>query len=151
MAKVNLSKSKWVPIIGGIAVAGTAAILLYNAIKKGSKLAVYYVSEMDLATAQTVVNQKGATLVRGANIGEGGTVSQALADIVGYDLTLSIGGQITNPLYEYALSQGLVQELLTPGDKEVKRVIINGKNIIFAAGYDDVDTVNAVSEAIALI
>ena len=115
-------------------------------------LAVFYVSDDDLSAAQLVKNSKpSAILIRGKNLGEGGTVTEALTDIGSYDVTISIGGQITNPLYQYAQWQGLLKELLAPGERETKRLVISGKDIIFAAGYTNLDTVNAVYEAINLI
>ena len=150
--KKRVAKVNWVPIVIGVAVTGTAAILLYNAIKKGAKLAVYYVSDDDLGAAQTAKNTiPDSVLIKGKNIGEGGTVAEALSDIEGYDTTISLGGQITNPIYFYAWQEGLVLPLFRSGDKEVKRVVISGKDIILAAGYDSIDTVNAVNEAIAMI
>ncbi len=150
MPKVN-----WTPIIVGVGIAGVAGLILWYTLKKKEEpisLGVFYVSDLDLSSAQLVKSAKPeAILIRGANIGEGGTVAQALADISGYDLTVSIGGSITNPLYVDALGKGLVKALLAPGDKEAKRVTLNGKDIIFAAGYDAVDTVVAVNDAIALI
>ena len=127
--KKRVAKVNWVPILIGVGVAGTAAILLYNAIKKGAKLAVYYVSDADLEAAQIVKNAiSGSVLIKGKNIGEGGTVAEALSDIAGYDTTISIGGQVTNPIYFYAWQEGLVFPLFRSGDKEVKRLVISGKD-----------------------
>lgn len=145
-------KINWTPILVGVGIAGAAGLILYYSLrKKTGNIAAFYVSDMDLQAAQIVKNEAGGILLRGKNIGEGGTSAEALAKIAGYNITISIGGQMTNPLYAYALQQGLVKELLAPGDKEVKRVMISNKDIIFAAGYNAIDTVNAVYEAVALI
>ncbi len=157
--KKRVAKVKWAPILIGVGVAGTAAILLYNAIRKGTKLAIFYVSDDDLGAAQIVKNAiPESVLIKGEKIEAGDTsadigvkVANALTSLKNYDLTISIGGQLTNPIYNYAALEGLISPLLRSGDKEVKRLVISGKDIILAAGYDAIDTVNAVNEAIAMI
>ena len=158
-----MSKINWTPIIigAGILTIGGIVWAFYLKKKRESEpepepepgsLAAYYVSEEDSSSAQLVKNSRPeAVLIRGKNLGEGGTLAQSLADIGAYDLTLSIGGQATNPLYAHALAQGLVKELSTEGDRETKRITLSGKDIIFAAGFTSSDTLVAVNAAIAMI
>ncbi len=157
-----MSKINWTPIIigAGILTIGGIVWAFYLKKKRESEpepepgsLAVFYVSEDDLNAAQLVKNARPrAVLIRGKNLGEGGTFEEAIAQLQGYDSVVSIGGQITNPLYFYVMQQGLLKELLAPGDLEAKKLKTeNGKEIIFAAGYTADNTITAVNLAIALI
>ena len=157
--KIKMPKANWLPIVIGLAVAGTAGILLYNAIKKGAKLAIFYVSDDDLEAAQIAKNAiPDSVLIKGENIEEGDTsadierkATNALATLKNYNLTISLGGQLTNPIYNGAALVGLVWPVFRSGDIVVERVVIDGNDIILAAGYDAIDTINAVYDAISMV
>lgn len=145
----------WKPILIGVAVAGVAGLVLYLTLKKGGttppqNIGIFYTMDDDLAAVQYAQRELNATLVKGTSVINGGTVNDALNSLAGFDfgITLSVAGKVVNPLYAYALSQGWVKDFTKPGDKEVKEVTIGGYRILLAAGYDAIDTYDAVIQAV---
>ncbi len=146
--------TNWKPIALGLGIAGAAGAILYSTTRKKvppQNIGIHYVSEADLASAQYAQKELNATLIRSDNLGEGGTVEQSLAEISAFDMVISIGAQLTNPIYEYAVSQGIVRPIEAAGDIIAKEIVISGQRIILAAGATAADTSNAVVQAISMV